>query len=196
MIQDPNGKSIEGTWVLSFGSLRDEGFETDTTPSGSTKVFDVELDTTQDNIFEFKGNPVLLGQSFPPGSEYYYHYLRVFPVVGTNPNLSFTISQTRRRKTITASHTESEADVKMRAVAEESGTQRDYSVESGALAQLVAGKVAAKITFFGKKTVTTTEGGTETTSDTDTVTYEVDLLASRLAIKQVGQIQDRIDVED
>jgi hypothetical protein len=194
LVQDHNGKATEGTWVLNFGSLRDEEFETTTTES--TKTFEVELDTSRDNIFEFKGNPMLVGRSFPPGAEYYYHYLKLFPVVGTNPNLSMTISQMRRKKTVTASKTATTQEIKTKAVAEESGTQREYSVESGGLEELIIGKVAAKIIFFGKDTTTTTTGTTTGTSDTDSETYVVDILASRLAFKQKGQAQDKIDIDD
>lgn len=194
IIQDYNGRALEGTWVINFGSLKDETFET--TTDSSVKRFDVELDTTRDNILEFKGNPVLLNQSFPPGAEYYYHYINVAPEVGTEPNLTLTFSQRRREKTVIASRTATVSEVKMKAVAEESGTQREYSGESGALAQLIAGKVAAKVIFFGKKTTTTTDGTTTTTGDTDSESYGVDVLASRLAFRQKGQPASDVDVRD
>lgn len=84
----------------------------------------------------------------------------------------------------------------MLAVAQESGTQSSTSVESGGLAQLIGGKVAGDITFFGKRTTTQTGTSTSGTSTTDSVTYDVELLASRLAIKQTGQPQDLLIVDD
>src|SRR5690606_28470579 len=48
IIQDPNGKDVEGTWVLNFGSLQDEGFET--MLGDSKKTFEVELDTSRHNM--------------------------------------------------------------------------------------------------------------------------------------------------
>jgi hypothetical protein len=194
MLQDPNGKALDGTWVINYGSLREETFET--TTSSSVKTFDVELDPSIDNVLQFKGNPYLANASFPPGSEYYYHYVNLSPELGTNRNLTFTISQRRRKKQVTASKTASTAEIKTKAVAEESGTQSEVTIESGGIEELLLGKIAGKAIFFGKVTDTNTSGTTTTTSDTDTETYAVDILASRLATKQKGQASGDLDVDD
>jgi hypothetical protein len=186
-----NGGGFDGTWSLTFGSLQQEEFQTTTTDH--SKEFDIELDTSRDNRFKLMGNPMLLNVSFPPGGEYYYHHCNKYPVVGANPNLTITITQQKRLKTVTYSRTDSDLDIKMKAVADESGSEREYSGETGALVQLIAGKIAAKIKFFGKSTETTTTGTTTGTSDTDSETIPIEILGSALAFNQVGQIQDKVD---
>jgi hypothetical protein len=183
---------LAGTWVLNFGSLREETFES--TGNGAVE-FDVELDTSRDQALYLRGNPYLTGVSFPPDAEYYYHRRTFSPKVGSNRNLTFEIVQKRHTRTVTQSKTASESEVKLHAVAEEFGSTGEVGYESGMLASLF-GKVSLKATIIDKEVTTNSESESSGTSESDSATYKVLVPAKRLVIRQKGVELDDLDLDE
>lgn len=192
IMKDFEERPLEGTWVLNFGSLMDETFES--TGSGVVK-FEVEVDTSRDNIFDIKGNPFLTGVSFPPGQEFYYHFIVLSPTLGSNPNVTFEIIQRRHQTTVQDSDTTSESDVKLHAVTTEFGSTIESSGESGLIAGLFA-KVAVKASITGKRATTDSESTTSGSSSTNSFTYTVMVPTRRLAVRQKGQASSDINVNE
>ncbi len=192
IITDYEERPLEGAWVLNFGSLRDEEFES--TGNGVVR-FDVELDTRTDNILELKGNPYLTGQSFPPGAQYYYHFINLSPVVGTDPNLTIQVSQRRHIQTVQDSEGKSEADIKVDAVATEYGSSVTSSGETSGLTALF-GKVSLGATISAKRVESGSTSSGTTTTNTQTTTYTVQVPTRRLAFKQKGQAISDLNLND
>lgn len=192
IMKDLEERPLEGTWVLNFGSLVDETFES----RGSGVVtLDVELDTSRDNVFDFKGNPFITNMSFPAGQEFYYHFIVLSPVVGTNINLTFEIIQRRNQTTITQTNSTSESDVKTQAVTTEYGSTVESSGESGLLLGLFA-KVAVKASITGKRASTDSEASTIGSTATNSSTYTVMVPTRRLMVRQKGQASSDINLNE
>lgn len=191
-IQDFKARAFEGTWLLNYGSLRDVTFETNT--GSHEQNYSVEVGPS--DSLTLRGNPGLVGLSFPPGAEYYYHYIKMSPTLSADRYMEITFGQTFVTNTVEHAETMSDQEIKMKAVAEESGTQREYSAESGSIEELLLGKVHAQITFFGRDTTTTTDGTTHAEGSTRTVSSSVRLLSRRLAYRQKGVVPWDIPVED
>lgn len=192
IIKDFEERPLEGTWVLNFGSLVDETFES--RGSGVVK-FDVDLDTSRDNIFDFKGNPFITNVSFPAGQEFYYHFIVLSPVLGTNPNVTFEVIQRRHPTTITQSNSTNDSEVRTHAVETEYGSTVESSGESGLLAGLFA-KVAIKASITGKRAATDSEASTIGSSATNSSTYTVMVPTRRLVMRQKGQASSDINVNE
>jgi hypothetical protein len=192
IINDFQERPLVGTWVLNFGSLRDETFES---TDGAPVEFDVEVDTSRDIPFYLKGNPYLTGVSLPPESENYYHAIMFTPTIGASNNITIEVAQRRRAQTVVDSDTTSESDVKLHAVATEFGSSVESSGESGLLAGLFA-KVSVKGTITAKRVVTDSDASGTGTSDTHTISYTVMVPACRLAIKQHGQPASDINLNE
>jgi hypothetical protein len=191
IFKDFEERPLTGTWVLNFGSLVEETFET----TGHEVKFEIELDTSRDNVFYIRGNPYLTGMSFPPDAEYYYHVFQFTPDVGTNPNLTFYIGQKRHKTQFTESSTLSDSEVKLHAVATEFGSSVESSGETGLLASIFA-KVAIKATITGKRVWTDSESTGTGSSDTHTMMYTVSVVQRRLAVRQKGEAAVNLDVDD
>jgi hypothetical protein len=193
VIKNDKGAQFDGTWVLNFGSLRDEGFET--TVAAGEKQFDVELVPGVHTTFRLLGNPWLSGASFPETSEFYYHTVMKPAVGGANPNLYIEVGQTHTVRTVNTSQAVTEQEAKAEAVARESNTQREYTAGSGTIPKLLV-SASGKVTFFGKKTdtrtTTTTTGETVVTGET----WEVELLSSTLSFYQAGQPYTELKTRD
>jgi hypothetical protein len=192
IIKDFEERPLEGTWVLNFGSLVDETFES--RGSGVVKL-KVELDNARDNIFDFKGNPFITNVSFPAGQEFYYHFIVLAPVTGANPNLTFEIIQRRHKITITQSNSTNESEVKTNAVTTEYGSTIESSGESGLLAGLFA-KVSVKASITAKRAATDSEASTIGSSATNASTYDVLVPTRRLVVRQKGQGSSDINVNE
>jgi len=194
IIQDIEQRAFDGTWVLNFGSLVEETFET--TTSSSVKTFDVELDPAIDNIMVFKGNPFLANVSFPPGAEFYYHYITLSPVVSANPNLTFDIIQRRHKVTVTENNSVNESDVRTKVAATEIGDTMESSLEFSSSIEIVSGKVGAKIGRTEKRTATDSEASTIGSTSGNATTYSFNVPIRRLAVRQKGQAQDDVSFEE
>jgi hypothetical protein len=192
IFKDFEERPLVGTWVLNFGSLREETFET---ADGAPVEFDIELDTSKDNVFYLRGNPYLTGMSFPPGSEFYYHVIMFTPTISDNKNITIDIFQKRNVHTIVDSHTASETDIKTKAVTEETGWSGDLTTETGALEDIIA-KASLKSSISGKHSETDTTGSTTGTSDTHSVSYTVLVPARRLVIRQHGQPAQDVNLNE
>ncbi len=192
IISDFQERPLVGTWVLNFGSLRDETFES---TDGAPVEFDVELDTSRDNPFYLKGNPYLTGMSFPPDSQNYYHAIMFTPTIGTSDNITIELAQRRTPQVVVDAHTTSESDVKLHAVATEFGSSVESSGESGLLAGLFA-KISVKGTITAKRVLTDSDATGTGSSDTHSISYTVMVPARRLAHLQHGQPADDINLNE
>ena len=163
-------RPLLGPFVLSFGSLVDEEFES--TGDGVVR-FEIELDTSRDNMFILRGNPGGTGLSFPPDSEFYYHFI-VVPVrgIGTDPNLTFDVLQKRQTRTVTVANTTSESEATIKAVTNEFGATVGGSGESGTLVNVFA-KVSLNASITGKRAATESESIGTGSSATDSTTYTI-----------------------
>lgn len=179
IMRDIENRPLIGTWVLNFGSLVEETFES--TDDGVVK-FEVEVDTSRDSLFRIRGNPSLTGTSLPPDAENYYHYIVVSPKLGTDPNLTFTITQAKHVKTVVATSTSSDSEVKLHAVEKEFGSTSGVTGETGLLAEIF-GKVSFNATIVSKRASTDSEAATIGTSAAQSTTSIVEVPARPLIIK-------------
>lgn len=178
---DHDKAPLEGTWVLNYGSIIEETFES----KGAENTFDVELDTSRPTPLMLRGNPYVTNVSFPPDNEYYYHRIRVFPKLGAGSSLTLRFAQEPVVVTVTHAKTDTDSQIKSKAVAQESGTESEIGGETGALEQLVLGKIAGKATMFGKETTTTTGEESDETSESDTTETPVRLPGRMLVYSRI-----------
>ena len=187
-MKDFEERPLVGTFEVTYGSLINEVFEI---TNSSVKRFRIELDSSKDNILEIKGNPFLVGQSFPGGPEFYYHFTEKPTVVGSNRNITFEIFQTRESKTIEVAEGTSESKVI------EDATARELSIESSPTAEvdLVVVKFGGTISITGSRTKTHSESTESGTTETKTEVYTYLVPARRLKIKQKGVAVNDISLD-
>lgn len=180
VIKDFERRPFEGSWVIDFGSLQSEVFDTSPSEFGE-KRFTVELDRSKENTLKLRGNPFIFHAS-PSDPLFYFHMANVPTVVGDDPNLTFEIFQTRRPVTITQEEGTSTTTIKEKAVTWEFGAE----VESGALAKLIA---SATVTSSRASTESeATEAGTSASTST---THTVLVPRRALVVVQKGvEVQD------
>jgi len=173
-------RPLLGAFVLTFGSLVDEEFES----TGDGKVqFEMELDTSRDNTFTLRGN-MGQGLSFPPDSEFYYHFI-VVPVrgLGSDPNLTFEILQRREIRTVTVSNTTSENDVKLQVVTTEFGGTVGVTAEVSGSIELISGKLSENVSIAAKRAATESESIGTGNSATESTTYTLKVPIRRLLVR-------------
>lgn len=190
LFKDSEGLPMEGTWVVTLGNMIAETFEID--HMSSVKRFEVEIDASVQNILEIRGNPYIMSQSFPTGSQFYYFFGDKPITVGASPNV--TVSVWRTRTTLTHS-TESS---KSRTVAVEEALTRSLSITSAPEAEidLLVVKFGGSVEVEGTRTwhdATTTETGETTTEMTE---YKMRVPSRRLKIDQEGVEDPDMDVEE
>ncbi len=190
LIKDFQGRPLVGTFVLNYGSIVDETFETSDRTSAST--FKVELDRSAENILQLKGNPYITGLSFPPEAEFYYHFADITTTVGNDTNLTFEIFQTKKTVTLQTAKSESESTVKQHAVVDEWNRGGEF----GAELNLVVGKIGDKVEVKRTTGSTDTDGSITGTIGTETTIYTMFIPASRLKVKQKNVPFEDINLEE
>jgi hypothetical protein len=185
-------RPLIGTWVLNFGSLIEETFES--TNDGVVR-FQVELDPSKDQVFGLRGNPFITGTSLMPGAENYYHYIVDSPVVGTNPNLTFQVNQRRHKQTIRTESNTSESEAKVKAVETEFGSEIESTGGSGALVGLFA-EVSITAKIAGKRTWSDSTTGTTSSGGSSGLEWDIIVPVPRLKLHQKGQPDLDINIEE
>jgi hypothetical protein len=185
-------RPLVGGWVLNFGSLVEETFES--TNDGVVR-FQVELDASKDQVFSLRGNPFITGTSLMPGAENYYHFIVDSPVVGANPNLTFQVIQRRHKQTIRTESNTSESEAKVKAVETEFGAEIEATGGSGALVGLFA-EVSVTAKIAGKRTWSDSTTGTTGSGSSSGLEWDIFVPVPRLKLHQKGQPDLDINIEE
>jgi len=124
------------------------------------------------------------GLSFPPDSEFYYHFI-VVPVrgLGSDPNLTFEILQRREIRTVTVSNTTSENDVKLQVVTTEFGGTVGVTAEVSGSIELISGKLSENVSIAAKRAATESESIGTGNSATESTTYTLKVPIRRLLVR-------------
>ena len=180
LFRDIHNNVLTGSWVVSYGNLINEGFGS----ADGAAEFDIEIDTSKTNVLKVKGNPYV-SQSFPEGNQFYYHRTEVIPKVGEGNNLAIRFYQEEVTRTVTHAANATDEEIKTKAATEETSGGGEFSIESGALEELVLGKIAGKSTLSHTSGETDTTGTTTTTGSSDTTQSEVKLPGSKLLYQRI-----------
>lgn len=177
-IRDFNHQGLEGTWVLNFGSLREETFETD---ASGLAEFDIELDPSRRVPFYLRGNPIVTNVSFGPEGAYYYHRVTQPILVGSSADVTIMVDQQFVTQTVTTENSATDSEIKLKATVQEGGSTGEVNYESGFLAQ-VFGKVSMKATITAKETETNSTTESESSSSGNRTVSTVEVLSRRLKV--------------
>lgn len=180
LFRDIHNNVLTGSWIVSYGNLVNEEFGS----ADGAVEFDVEIDPTKTNVLKVKGNPYV-SQSFPEGNQFYYHRTEVIPKLGNGSNLAIRFYQEEVTRTVTHAANASDEEIKTKAASEETSGGGEFGIESGALEELVLGKISGKATLSHTSGETNTTGSTTTTGSSDTTQSNVTLPGSKLLYQRI-----------
>lgn len=192
VMKDMEERPMVGTFVLNFGSLVEETFETSV---AGIATLPVTLDGSGEQLFNLRGNPFITGVSFGEDSSNYWHFIVQPLTVGTGPNLTIEVIQRRKTRTIQTSDTATESEAITKAIATEFGSSIESSGESGLLVGLFA-KVSVTGNIHASRTNSSSTETSSEESSTNSATWNVILPARRLAIRVSGKTINDVDLQE
>lgn len=194
LVKTYEGIPNAGTWKLEVGDNFIPEFEI--TSATSRASFQVKLDRNRKTLLSIKGNPGLTGQSFPPGSEFYYHFGEQYITPDANAgDIIVYARQTYKTRDVQDSDTAEHSSIITKALEAEFSTTGEFDIESGGIEELLLGKIAAKASITSTTPATTeASGGGTTTGHTNT--YKVKFPSRRLLITQEGVTSEEPNLSD